>query len=286
MKLREHPLITSLALHILVLLLVIFGLPNFGKVEMMAAAPVPVEIVNPDQVASAPQRQHTPRAAPTPPKPAPEPPPPPPPAPEPPPPPPVPDDIPVPTPEPPKPQPEPPKPTEQPQPPKPRVRPTPPKPQTPPKPVQQQQQQPKPRNSQFANLLNNLANEKDDDQPPQEGAPDSPVDQSPNLSSVLNSSEMDAVRQQVMGCWLEPTGLKEGANLIVEVQVEVNRDRTVRSAKVVNNGRMYSDPFYRTLGESAVRALYNPRCSPLQLPPDKYSTWRSITFRFSPGGIN
>ncbi len=114
---------------------------------------------------------------------------------------------------------------------------------------------------------------------------ESPVQQSPTLAGLLNSSEMDAVRQQVMGCWLEPTGLKEGTQLLVEGKVEVNPDRTVRSAKVVDSPRMQSDPFYRTLSESAVRAFYNQKCSPLQLPEGKYTTWRTITFRFSPGEI-
>lgn len=72
--------------------------------------------------------------------------------------------------------------------------------------------------------------------------------------------------------------------MVVEIKVVVNPDRTVRSAVIVDRARM-SDPFYRTLGESAVRALLNPRCSPLQLPESKYSTWNTITFRFSPGGV-
>lgn len=269
----------SLALHAVVLLVVIFGLPHFSDEVMMMSAPVPVEIVSPDQVSSAPPRQHTPPAQPQPPKPAPEQPPPPP-TPTPPPPPPEPDDVP--SPEPPKPQEPQPKPPEQ------QTQVTPPRPPRPRPPVpaaqrQPQQQRPRP-NNQFANMLNNLSQQQDD-QPPQEGSPDSPVEQPANISSVLNASELDAVRQQVMSCWLEPTGLREGDRMVVEIKVEVNQDRTVRSARVVDTARMRSDSFYRTLAESAVRAMYNPRCSPLKLPADKYSTWRSITFRFSPGEI-
>jgi hypothetical protein len=267
---------SSLLLHLVVLLLVVFGLPQFGKEELMVAAPVPVEIISPDQAAQAPPRLRTPPPAPTPPRPQPvqeQAPPPPPPPPQP-----APDDIPVPQPQPQQQT----KPQEQaqvtpPRPPRPR----------PPVPAAQQkppQERPKPANNQFANLLNDLATEQTPE-PPQEGVADSPVEESPTLAQLLNGSELDAVRQQVMSCWLEPTGLREGEQLIVEIKVVVNRDRTVQSAKVVDNSRMRADPFYRTLGESAVRALYNPRCSPLLLPPDKYTTWRTITFRFSPGGI-
>lgn len=274
----------SLFLHVAVILVVIFGLPHFPRDEYLVAAPIAVEVVSPDQVSSAPPRQHTPQAQPTPPKPPePTPPPPPPPTP-PPPPPPEPDDVP--SPEPPKPvQPEPPKPQEQAQvtPPKPpRARPPVPAAQrTPPRP---EPERPRPQNNQFANLLNDLSKEPDN-QPAQEGSPDSPVEQPANISSVLNAGELDAVRNQVMGCWLEPMGLREGERMVVEVKVEVNPDRTVKSAVVVDKARMGTDPFYRTLAESAVRAMYHSQCGTLKLPPDKYSTWRTITFRFSPEGI-
>ncbi len=266
MNWREHPFLTSLGLHLLVFLLVVFGLPQFGPDEIMTAQPIPVEIISPDQAAQAPPKLRTPPPAQKPPPEPPQPTPPPPP---------VPDDIPVPQKDKPK---DPPKkpPETKPQPPKPQPQAK--KPETPKKPPQPKQ------NQQFANLLDKLS-QTTEDKPAQDGMEDSPVEESPTLSQLLNGSEMDAVRQQVMGCWLEPTGLREGEKLVVEVQVQVNRDRTVRSAKVVDTGRMRADPFYRTLAESAVRAMYNPRCSPLLLPPDKYSTWKTITFRFSPGDI-
>jgi colicin import membrane protein len=41
-----------------------------------------------------------------------------------------------------------------------------------------------------------------------------------------------------------------------------------------------SDPTFRAVAESARRAV--DRCSPLQLPPDKYSLWRDIVMSFYP----
>jgi hypothetical protein len=139
------------------------------------------------------------------------------------------------------------------------------------------------QNKAFSNLLNDLSS-KPSTEPPKLNARDTGAD-TPNISDALSLSEMDAVRAQVMSCWLEPTGLKEGEKLIVEIRVQVNRDRTVYNAEIVDKARMRRDPFYRTLGESAIRALYNPRCSPLLLPPEKYNTWKDITFRFTPGEI-
>jgi outer membrane biosynthesis protein TonB len=264
-----RPLLASIGLHLAVFLLVVFGLPQFSDDVIMAAAPIPVEVISPDQVSSAPPKLRVAQnQAKPPPEPVVTPPPPPPP--------PVPDEIPIPQKEPPKKEP----PKKEP----PKVEP--PKKEPPKKQTEKKPDRPKPpkKDTQFTSLLDKLADEADP-KPPQEGVAESPVEESPNLSSVLNASELDAVREQVMGCWLEPTGLREGEKLVVEVQVQVNQDRTVRTAKVLDRARMSADPFYRTLAESAVRAMYNPRCSPLMLPPDKYSTWKTITFRFAPGNI-
>jgi hypothetical protein len=36
------------------------------------------------------------------------------------------------------------------------------------------------------------------------------------------------------------------------------------------------------MAESALRALRNPRCSPLALPPEKYQQWQEMIFNFNP----
>ncbi len=97
----------------------------------------------------------------------------------------------------------------------------------------------------------------------------------------LSLSEMDAVRAQVAACWNLPAGGRNAEDLRVEVRVEMNPDGTVRDVKVLSTGRM-GDPLYRAAAESAVRALMNPRCTPLKLPPDKYSTWQRFTILFDP----
>jgi hypothetical protein len=43
-----------------------------------------------------------------------------------------------------------------------------------------------------------------------------------------------------------------------------------------------SDPFYRAAAESALRAVLNPQCSPLKLPPDKYEQWKILELTFNP----
>jgi hypothetical protein len=57
----------------------------------------------------------------------------------------------------------------------------------------------------------------------------------------------------------------------------------VRAYQVLNDSRINRDPFFRSMAESAVRAILRcGRDQPLQLPPDKYDTWRSFTLSFNP----
>jgi hypothetical protein len=73
--------------------------------------------------------------------------------------------------------------------------------------------------------------------------------------------------------------------LVVQLLIEVNPDRSVRSAKVVDQVRMATDSFFRAAAESAMRALRHPLCTPLQLPLDKYDQWKTIRFNFDPRDV-
>jgi hypothetical protein len=42
------------------------------------------------------------------------------------------------------------------------------------------------------------------------------------------------------------------------------------------------DPLYRAAAESARRAFFNPQCTPLKLPADKYATWKDMVVDFNP----
>jgi hypothetical protein len=98
----------------------------------------------------------------------------------------------------------------------------------------------------------------------------------------LTKNEFEALRRQLVRCWNFPAGAKDAGPLIVEIKVVVNRDRTIRSAHIVDVARMRRDPYYRSAAESALRVFANPRCSPLKLPPHKYQIWRTMTVTFDP----
>ncbi len=280
----KTPLTYSVAFHIIVILLVIFGLPHFmKKTEIIDAVPIDM-VADISEVTTAIK----------PPVKAPEP--------E------VKKEEPPPKAEPPKPQP--PKQAAEPDP---EELKSPPKPDkavekddlAPPKKVEEKKPEkkvvpkkvtpPKPKDDKkkddtedFDKLLQNLS---DDKTPSPETPPDeknklmtepAPSPDVSKFSDVLSISEQDALRQQLQGCWNINPGLKDAQDLAVEVRVVVNPDRTVSSATIVDQGRYNSDTFFRAMADSALRAVQNPRCSPLKLPEEKYNLWHNMTVVFDP----
>ncbi len=96
----------------------------------------------------------------------------------------------------------------------------------------------------------------------------------------LTINEIDLVRQQIMRCWNLPAGAKDAHEMIVDIHMFMSTDGSVREARIINQGPMASDPFFRAMAESALRAV--TRCSPLKLPADKYERWKDLSLRFNP----
>lgn len=290
--------IFSAIFHIALALLIIFGLPLFSDPKPIEDQPIVLEMVtiaeksnprpNPTPVVEAPkpipQQEAKPLPAPPPPAPPPTP---------------TPPQVaeraptPTPTPKPPEPKPEvkPPEPVPV---PKPEVKkPEPPKPE-PPKQVAKQEPPKKPdppkkeppKEDPIASILKNLAPTKPapqqpNQQPrPQQQAAAQPA-APPSLDQVVTRSEIDAVRDQIAQCWSPPSGARDAASLVVTIRADFGPDGMVTRAVITSTSRM-GDPFYRAAAESALRAVQNPRCQPLKLPPGKYNTWKTLELNFDP----
>jgi hypothetical protein len=104
------------------------------------------------------------------------------------------------------------------------------------------------------------------------------------LGSQLTASELDLVREQLTHCWNINAGARDAKDLVVEVRAQVQQDGTVIRADIVDQGRM-GDPLWRAAAESARRTFFNPACTPLKLPPEKYATWKDLVVDFSPKDI-
>lgn len=292
--------IISACVHALVIALIYFGLPTLFEPRPAEDVPVTVDIVTLQDVPTAAKLPPPPkvrRAKPTPPPQA-EKPPPPPPTP----------------PEPPKAEPV----AEVPPPPKaetlplPKAKPKPP-PKPAPKPVPRQQasiappaplpkRKPKPPPDQFQALLKNLAKEqaqqakaekKDKKPPPKKSEPFDVSSlvaslKTPQRSAIdkrrLGADLAQMVQKQITPCWSIPGGAKDVQDMKIAVHIQLNQDGTLRGPpRIEDVRRMQTDPFYRAVAESALRALRNPECSPLKLPLDEYDLWQDITFMFEPG---
>lgn len=106
--------------------------------------------------------------------------------------------------------------------------------------------------------------------------------QPPSRSQPLAISEIDTVRQQIRECWSLPAGAREAEDLSIEIKLVINPDRTVRQARILDQDRLQSDPYFRAAAESALRAVLNPRCNPLKLPTEKYQQWQNMVLIFDP----
>ena len=96
----------------------------------------------------------------------------------------------------------------------------------------------------------------------------------------LSLSEIDAIRAQIERCWNVPAGARDAGNLIVEIRVQFAPNGQVLSAQIVEDARYQNDRFYRAAADSAKRAVH--QCSPIKAPPTKYERWREVRLRFNP----
>ena len=146
------------------------------------------------------------------------------------------------------------------------------------------QEEEKPQEDPFQSLLKNLQDAKPD---PAEGAAEKTAVngmQAP-LGARMTLSEMDALRQQLSQCWSVLAGARYAEDLVVDIKLFMNPDRTVRQARVVDELRYNMDPIFRAAADSALRAVRDPACSPFRLPPEKYDQWKVIDATFDPREI-
>jgi hypothetical protein len=182
-------------------------------------------------------------------------------------------------------EPEPPKIEKPPEPPKPQPAPEPKKVETPkpapPKPA------PKPTvESAIDDILKNMNSKTKEKTPDQQPKPVEKITrtapQAPNLAAVVTASEVEGVRQKIRPCWNFISGIKGAEDLVVTLVVQMNQDGTPVKADLKDTGRYNNDPAYRAAADAAHRAIMNPRCQPWPLSPEKYTSWRTITFNFDP----
>lgn len=102
--------------------------------------------------------------------------------------------------------------------------------------------------------------------------------------SELSISEIDAIAGRLRACWnLDPGrwGIKD---MIIEIRAFLNKDGSVRKVDIINTSRYNSDAHFRSVADSARRAVYI--CAPYSIFADKYADkydkWNTMLLRFNP----
>ena len=98
---------------------------------------------------------------------------------------------------------------------------------------------------------------------------------------TINADDLQRLRQQIISCWSIPSGARDLNKYSVDIHIFLDRERRVVRTKILGNA-FQGDPFYKIFVESAERALYDIKCTPLDLPKEKYESWKEIIFTFDP----
>lgn len=176
------------------------------------------------------------------------------------------------------------------EPPKPKNKPRPKKKQAPikPKPAPEKPEE-EPKDEPERNidsLLKSLTpDEPEDTQPTQQQTEEPEAGQTSQIadfSKDLTRSELDNLNAGVAPCWNVNAGGKYAEALVVTLRVSLNPDMTVKEAQILDTGRYNSNSHFRAAADAARRALLNPRCSKLRIPPEKYDEWKVFKYHFDP----
>jgi len=138
----------------------------------------------------------------------------------------------------------------------------------------------------IAALLNKVPNSS---APPPSSAPNEPTKaKGPALGAPegkdkqISASEIAMLKGRISsrlrGCWTVPSGGGGSDTPVVTLRWRLKPDGSLDGDPQVEQPR--GDALFRIAAEAAVRAVR--QCSPFDLPPEKYSTWRTITWEFDP----
>jgi hypothetical protein len=119
--------------------------------------------------------------------------------------------------------------------------------------------------------------------PAQGGAPNGGGNPSGNDTAALTATERAAIGDHVRPCWTTDPGALDLDKMQALLTVTTDPTGEVRVANVApaDQGRL-GDPRFRAFAERAVRAVMDPACANLPLPPNMLGKVNVLTFRFTP----
>lgn len=262
--------VVSVVLHACAAGLAFVSLPEFLRTKVVDTPVIPVELIREAELA---EKTSVPAAAPKP-KPKPEKPP----------------ELPKPKEEEPKPKPKvEPKPEPKPEP-KAEQKPELKKPETKPKPKPEVKPKPKQEDLDL-DALSELVDKSRRSEQASETDPDAALEADNARPAIgagdrLTASEIDKMRAAIKRCWSASAliGAPEPEKLVVELDIDLNRDGTLSGAPRVVNAleiNLSGNRFWKVAEQSAVRAVQ--ACQPYDFfDPSRYQEWKAFTLNFDP----
>lgn len=94
----------------------------------------------------------------------------------------------------------------------------------------------------------------------------------------LTEQEINTVSQQLKKCFNPRAGIEIMGNEAITIFTEVDRQGNIikDSVRMVDTNISISNQYYTAITESALSTFYNPLCSKLNLPLDKYDSWKNL----------
>ncbi|MBX7146239.1 MAG: hypothetical protein K1X44_02895 [Alphaproteobacteria bacterium] len=158
-------------------------------------------------------------------------------------------------------------------------------------PKKDQKKTDKPVPDQLSSVLKNLEKRKrEQSQDKNKDSKSQPTPQPPtdasekseaqNSGNPVTQGEKDAIMQQIRANWFIDAGAKDIETFEVIVLVWLQPDGTVSEVKVESDARFESYPAYKSFVEGARRAVL--KSSPLKLPPGRYNDMKALELHFTP----
>lgn len=110
-----------------------------------------------------------------------------------------------------------------------------------------------------------------------------------SFAQELSVSEKDMLGLKLKACWNIDAGVRGAQDMIVEIRAYLAQDGAIKDVKILNAKRYKKDAAFRSVAESARRAVYicaEKEDSPFlyfsKTYPDGYDTWKTLLLRFNP----
>lgn len=98
-------------------------------------------------------------------------------------------------------------------------------------------------------------------------------------NTLIITKVTNSIRNKLTECWNIPANMADKKSFSIKINLLLSPQGEVVVADVVDNNSYQSNPLFRSLADSAMRAVH--RCSPFNdLPSEHYHIWREITLDF------